>query len=61
MFRPALAFTQDARDGADLAFVFFAGHGTVTPEGNILTPTDAKINCATGAVTHSVPGLASAS
>ena len=28
--------------GADLALVFFAGHGTVTPEGNILTPTDAK-------------------
>jgi tetratricopeptide (TPR) repeat protein len=40
---------------ADLALVFFAGHGTATEEGNILTPVDAKVNCATGAITQGVP------
>ena len=35
--------------------MFFAGHGMATDEGNILTPVDAKVNCATGAVTHGVP------
>src|SRR6185312_7177233 len=41
--------------GADLALVFFAGHGMATEEGNILTPVDARVNCATGAVTRGVP------
>jgi hypothetical protein len=26
--------------------VFFAGHGLAAQEGNILTPVDAKVNCA---------------
>jgi len=41
--------------GADLALVFFAGHGMATEEGNILTPVDAKLDYATGAVTNGVP------
>jgi hypothetical protein len=41
--------------GAELALVFFAGHGIATEEGNILTPVDAKLDCATGAVTHGAP------
>src|SRR5262249_12197767 len=40
--------------GADLALVFFAGHGVATEEGNILAPIDAKVNCDTGAVTQGV-------
>jgi tetratricopeptide (TPR) repeat protein len=41
--------------GADLALVYFAGHGAATDEGNIVTPIDAKVNCETGAVTQGVP------
>jgi tetratricopeptide (TPR) repeat protein len=40
--------------GADLAVVFFAGHGLASDEGNILTPVDADVNCDTGAVTDGV-------
>ena len=40
--------------GADLALVYFAGHGAGTDEGNIVTPIDAKVNCETGAVTQGV-------
>src|SRR5262249_52841477 len=40
--------------GADLVLVYFAGHGLATEEGNILTPVDARVNCATGAVTQGV-------
>ena len=40
--------------GADLALVFFAGHGMAADEGNILTPVDAKVDCATGAVSQGV-------
>ena len=53
-FLRALDQLERRAAGADLALVFFAGHGTATPEGNILTPTDAKVDCATGAVTHGV-------
>lgn len=44
-----------ASDGAELALVFFAGHGLASDEGNILTPIDAKVDCTTGAVTMGVP------
>jgi len=40
--------------GADLALVFFAGHGMASEEGNILAPVDAKLNCSTGGVTNGV-------
>lgn len=53
-FVDALATFEQRAKGADLALVFFAGHGTATPEGNILTPTNATIDCATGAVMHGV-------
>jgi tetratricopeptide (TPR) repeat protein len=54
-FQNALAQLEQRAAGADLALVFFGGHGTATDEGNILTPTDAMIDCATGAVTRGVP------
>jgi len=40
--------------GADLALVFFVGHGLASEEGNVLTPFDAKVNCAISAVTQGV-------
>jgi tetratricopeptide (TPR) repeat protein len=54
-FQSALTQLEQRAAGADLALVFFGGHGTATDEGNILTPTDATIDCATGAVKHGVP------
>ncbi len=41
--------------GADMALIFFAGHGLQSDEGNILAATDAKVDCNTGAVTNGVP------
>jgi tetratricopeptide (TPR) repeat protein len=41
--------------GADTALVYFAGHGMASPEGNILTPIDARVDCASGSVTNGVP------
>ena len=52
--RPTLARLEQQAEGADLVLVFFAGHGMATEEGNILTPVNAKVNCATGAVTQGV-------
>jgi tetratricopeptide (TPR) repeat protein len=54
-FLTALKTFEQMAVGADLALVFFAGHGMATEEGNILTPVDARVNCATGAVTRGVP------
>ena len=54
-FQSALAQLGQRAAGADLALVFFAGHGTATDEGNILTPTNSTIDCTTGAVKHGVP------
>lgn len=51
----ALARLETEANGSDLALVFFAGHGVATQEGNILAPTDARVNCETGAVTDGVP------
>src|SRR5262245_4844610 len=50
----ALAKLEQRAAGADLALVFFAGHGLASDEGNILAPLEAKLNCATGAVTNGV-------
>jgi tetratricopeptide (TPR) repeat protein len=53
-FLDALTQLEQRAAGADLALVFFAGHGLASEEGNILTPVDARVNCATGAVTNGV-------
>jgi tetratricopeptide (TPR) repeat protein len=53
-FLKALDELQARAEGADLALVYFAGHGAATDEGNMLTPTDARIDCATGAVVNGV-------
>jgi len=50
----ALGKLEDRAKGADLALVFYAGHGMATEEGNILAPVDAKVNCETGAVTQGI-------
>jgi uncharacterized caspase-like protein len=50
----ALNRLEQRASGADLALVFFAGHGMAADEGNILTPLDAKVDCATGAVSQGV-------
>jgi tetratricopeptide (TPR) repeat protein len=54
-FLKALTRLEERARAADLALVFFAGHGVATEEGNILAPTDAGVNCETGAVTLGVP------
>ncbi len=41
--------------GADLALVFYAGHGVASEEGNILAPIDADVVCETGAIAQGVP------
>ncbi|MGO9986701.1 MAG: caspase family protein [Rhodomicrobium sp.] len=51
----ALAQLKTRAAGADLALVYYAGHGAATEEGNMLAPADAKVNCATGAITDGVP------
>jgi len=53
-FLDALSRLEQRAAGAELALVFFAGHGVATDEGNILTPVDAKVDCATGAVSQGV-------
>jgi hypothetical protein len=53
-FLDALKRLEESASGADLALVFFAGHGLATEEGNVLTPVDARVDCATGAVTQGV-------
>jgi tetratricopeptide (TPR) repeat protein len=53
-FLEALNQLEQRAAGADLALVYFGGHGLASEQGNILTPIDAKVNCATGAVTQGV-------
>jgi Caspase domain len=53
-FLDALTKLEQRSAGADLALVFFAGHGQASEEGNILAPVDAKLNCSNGAVTNGV-------
>ena len=40
--------------GADMALVFFAGHGLETGAGNVLAPIDATVDCATMSVGRGV-------
>jgi len=41
----ALEDFRDRAEGADVALVFYAGHGMQTAEGNVLAPTDIEISC----------------
>ncbi len=41
----ALEDFRDKAEGADVALVFYAGHGMQTAEGNVLAPTDIEISC----------------
>jgi len=41
----ALDDFRDKAEGADVALVFYAGHGMQTAEGNVLAPTDIEISC----------------
>ncbi len=41
----ALEAFRDSAEGADVALVFYAGHGMQTAEGNVLAPTDIEISC----------------
>jgi hypothetical protein len=50
----ALDRLEVSAKGAEMALVFFAGHGLSTEEGNVLAPIDAKVDCATGAVRQGV-------
>ena len=50
----ALAKLKFAAQNADLAFVFFAGHGMESEVGNIIAPTDAEIDCGTWRVKNGV-------
>ena len=50
----ALTQLEIRAKGADLALVYYAGHGVATEEGNIVVPIDADVNCNTGAITKGV-------
>lgn len=50
----ALDRLQAEAGAADTALAFFAGHGVATPQGNVLAPIDASLDCATGAVAKGV-------
>ena len=54
-FIDALAKLETQARGADLALAYFAGHGVATEQGNILAPTDARVDCTTGEVMLGVP------
>ena len=51
----ALNKLETQAQGADLALAYFAGHGVATEQGNILVPTDARVDCTTGEVMLGVP------
>ena len=48
----ALTTLERRAAGAELALLFFAGHGLASQEGNVLAPVDAKFDCSTGAVSN---------
>ena len=50
----ALTTLEQRAAGADLALLFFTGHGLASQEGNVLAPVDAKFDCSTGAVSNGV-------
>lgn len=41
----ALEDFRDMAEAADVALVFYAGHGMQTAEGNVLAPTDIEVSC----------------
>lgn len=41
----ALDELEDQAEGAEVALVFYAGHGMQTQSGNVLAPTDIEISC----------------
>ncbi|MGO9986237.1 MAG: caspase family protein [Rhodomicrobium sp.] len=41
----AIAQLAQKSQGASLAFVFYAGHGMGAPEGNVIAPIDARVDC----------------
>jgi tetratricopeptide (TPR) repeat protein len=43
----ALESFEDMTTGADMAFVFYAGHGMQTAKGNVLAPVNMKLSCDT--------------
>ena len=51
----ALNKLEAQAQGADLALAYFAGHGVATEQGNIVAPTDARVDCTTGEVLFGVP------
>ncbi len=50
----ALTALELAADGAELALVFYAGHGMEGEGGNVLAPIDATVDCATQQVARGV-------
>lgn len=44
----ALKTLEAKAKGAELALVFFAGHGMEAAEGNVLAPVDASVDCGPG-------------
>lgn len=50
----ALVSLELAAENADVAFVFYAGHGMEGEMGNIVVPTDAEIDCETWQVKNGV-------
>ena len=50
----ALTTLEQRAAGADLALLFFTGHGLASQEGNVLAAVDAKFDCSTGAVSNGV-------
>lgn len=51
----ALKRLETAAKGAELALVYFAGHGLSTNQANVLIPVDARPNCRTGSIMGAMP------
>lgn len=51
----ALGTLQTKAKGADLALVFYAGHGMEAKGGNVMAPIDSKFDCTTGELAGGVP------
>ncbi len=51
----ALDMLKARAAGADMALIYYAGHGAATEEGNMLQPIDASLDCKTGAIAKGAP------
>src|SRR5208282_1846341 len=40
---------------ADLALVYYAGHGVATEQGNMIIPSNGDVDCQTGTIMEGVP------